>query len=220
MKHITRIVLVGFRGAGKSTIAPLLATQLGWQLIDTDTQIKERTGKTITQLTQDGADWAPFRQIEFEILQIALKQNDSMVLCCAGGIGVNDCIEQTTGQTYGQLEAKLLKTAAGKNAIIVLLEAPIDVLIERILPRDPSHQPTLAPQSKNLEEDNRRAYAIREPLYRALTDYRIDTSKHTPQECADIIVAKVKNTITSTRHAELDSASSKTINDGSRPTSG
>ena len=44
------IVLIGMPGAGKTTMAPLLADKLGWSLIDTDDEIESAAGKSCQQI--------------------------------------------------------------------------------------------------------------------------------------------------------------------------
>ncbi len=47
------IFLVGFMGAGKSTIGRILADKLGYSFCDADAYIEERVGTTITQIFAD-----------------------------------------------------------------------------------------------------------------------------------------------------------------------
>ena len=60
-----RIVLIGFSGTGKTTVAARLAARLDWRAIDTDTLIEEASGRSIAEIfAQDGE--ARFRARERE----------------------------------------------------------------------------------------------------------------------------------------------------------
>ena len=67
MTH-SRIYLVGFMGAGKSTIGRRVAKKLGWTFIDLDEQIERREGRTIAEMFR--AHGEPyFRNLENLCLQ-------------------------------------------------------------------------------------------------------------------------------------------------------
>ncbi len=48
--RVRRIVLTGFMGSGKTTVGPLVATQLGWRFIDVDDVIEAEAGMTIAEI--------------------------------------------------------------------------------------------------------------------------------------------------------------------------
>ena len=52
----SRIVLTGFSGTGKSTVAPLIARHFGWDVIDTDQLVEEREGKPILDIFRDDGE--------------------------------------------------------------------------------------------------------------------------------------------------------------------
>lgn len=77
------IVLVGFMGAGKSTIGRLLAGQLGLPFVDTDPVIEQRAGRAIKEIfATDGED--AFRALEHEVIAELLHGPDA-VLALGGG---------------------------------------------------------------------------------------------------------------------------------------
>ena len=60
---LRRIVLTGFMGAGKTTVGRLLAESLGWEFLDLDAHIEQRTGATVPELfARDGEP--AFRRLE------------------------------------------------------------------------------------------------------------------------------------------------------------
>ena len=75
-----KIALIGARGAGKSTVAQLLAARLGVACIDTDALIEAATGRTIPELFADGS----FREREREVVADALSV-DAGVVALGGG---------------------------------------------------------------------------------------------------------------------------------------
>lgn len=77
------IILVGYMGAGKTTLGKALATSMGREFHDLDWLIEEQTGMTIPQIfAKQGEDG--FRQIERQTLMNAVGRN-GMVLAVGGG---------------------------------------------------------------------------------------------------------------------------------------
>ena len=84
---MTRIVLIGAPGSGKSTVGVALASHLQWPFIDTDDLIELKESKRITDLFVDnGEDY--FRRVELEVLQEVLKE-DSVVISLGGGAPIS-----------------------------------------------------------------------------------------------------------------------------------
>lgn len=77
------VVLVGMMGAGKSEVGELLADQLGYTFIDTDTDIKKQAGKSIPRIFSEDGEEA-FRKIERATIA-RLAGNKSKVISVGGG---------------------------------------------------------------------------------------------------------------------------------------
>ena len=77
------IVLVGFMGAGKTTVGRLLAAELGVPFTDSDHAIEDRAGKPIRQIFADDGEPA-FRALEHQVIADLLNGED-MVLALGGG---------------------------------------------------------------------------------------------------------------------------------------
>ena len=77
------IVLVGFMGAGKTTVGRLLAAKLGRPFIDSDQVIEERAGMPIRQIFADMGEPA-FRELEHAVIADLLAGPD-VVLALGGG---------------------------------------------------------------------------------------------------------------------------------------
>jgi shikimate kinase len=80
------IVLIGFMGAGKTTVGNLLAARLGLPFADSDQVIEQRSGRPVRQIfAQDGE--AAFRILEHQVIAELLDGPDpkSLVLALGGG---------------------------------------------------------------------------------------------------------------------------------------
>src|SRR2546427_12274886 len=80
----TNLVLVGFMGAGKTTVGQAVAERLGWRFADLDRLIETREGRTVPQIfAQDGED--RFRRVECEALEEVVAAPDSRFFVLALG---------------------------------------------------------------------------------------------------------------------------------------
>jgi len=79
-----RIMIVGFMGCGKTTVARALARRMGWEMIDLDSFITEREGRTPAEIIEEDGEPA-FREIETHALRDALKMDDARVIALGGG---------------------------------------------------------------------------------------------------------------------------------------
>ena len=79
-----RIILVGFMGCGKTSVAKALAGQIDSDFIDLDSFITERCGKSPAELIQQNGEQA-FREIETSALREVLTLDDAQVIALGGG---------------------------------------------------------------------------------------------------------------------------------------
>ncbi|MCW9048914.1 MAG: shikimate kinase [Deltaproteobacteria bacterium] len=107
----TNIILTGFMGTGKSTLGRLLAKRLGYEFIDTDTEIEKRIGQTIAELFQEQGEGV-FRQYEAELVQ-ELAQQQGLVIATGGGLVLNP---------------KNVKALSVNGKIVCLTASPADIL--------------------------------------------------------------------------------------------
>ncbi len=84
-----RVVLMGFMGAGKSTVGKYLAKELGCTLIDTDQRIEEQQGRKINQIFEMDGETA-FRDMETGLLKELKNQKGDLVLSIGGGMPVRE----------------------------------------------------------------------------------------------------------------------------------
>lgn len=83
-----RIALVGFMGAGKSTIGPRLGSRLGRLFLDLDQVVVDRTGSSIGELFEQSGE-AAFRDLEQEVLAESLAL-PAFVISTGGGVVERD----------------------------------------------------------------------------------------------------------------------------------
>ena len=79
------IVLVGFMGAGKSTVGRWLSRKLFWQLLDTDAMIEARAGMTISEIFAVRGEEA-FRSTETEVLAGLARMRSPVIISTGGGM--------------------------------------------------------------------------------------------------------------------------------------
>ena len=89
------VSLVGFMGAGKTTIGRALAAKLGWRFVDLDDLIVARDGRTIPEIFQQSGEVA-FRALERQLLEEALRfpRAGGSVLSLGGGAFIDNTNRQ------------------------------------------------------------------------------------------------------------------------------
>ncbi len=168
------VVLIGYRGTGKTTVAQQLALRLGWDWVDADVEIELRAGKSIAAIFADDGEPA-FRDLESQVLA-AMIGRERIVLAAGGGVVLRE------------ENRRLLKTA-GK---VVWLKADVATILARV-----AGDQTTAGRRPQLttaggEAEVRQLLAQRTPLYRDLADLEIDTEGRTPAEIVEEIVGNAK----------------------------
>jgi shikimate kinase len=83
-----RILLVGFMGSGKSTVASLLASRLGWTFLDFDAEIERRAGASVAEIFRARGE-AYFRALEAQVGGELLRA-ERAVLASGGGWPIPD----------------------------------------------------------------------------------------------------------------------------------
>jgi shikimate kinase len=142
------ITLIGYRGTGKSTLAPRLASRLNFTWVDADVELENVSGRSIREIF--ATDGEPeFRRLEREVL-VQLLGRDRLVIAAGGGAILNEATRHDFRQ-------------AGP---VIWLQASVETIGRRIL-RDgttASHRPNLT-NTGGIDEI-RTLVTQREPLYR------------------------------------------------------
>src|ERR1700752_4683590 len=82
-ERVSRLILTGFMGAGKSTVGAILARDLGWRFLDLDEVIEANSHRTIAEIFRDYGE-AEFRRRERQAVQ-QLSDEEEIVLALGGG---------------------------------------------------------------------------------------------------------------------------------------
>jgi len=83
-RPVPRILLVGMMGAGKTTVGRALGQRFGWPYLDSDEEIRRRTGRTVPQLFAEQGE-AAFRAEEAAVLAEACASTHPVIVSVAGG---------------------------------------------------------------------------------------------------------------------------------------
>jgi shikimate kinase len=161
-----KIYLVGFMAAGKTTVAQLVARQLGWQAFDLDAMIEQREGRTIADIFATSGE-PYFRKVERTVLQGVLSERFAVVA--------------TGGGTYAQPANRADIDADG---LAIWLDVPLDELMARI-PTDgrrPLFQSRV--QIQSLFDARRMAYGE--------APVRLDARGQSPDQLAERLLDKLR----------------------------
>lgn len=163
------LFLIGYRGSGKSAVGMLLAHRMHRSAVDTDAWIESYAGRKIPEIfEQDGEE--AFRALEtFAIEQ--LPDSTPLVVSLGGGAVLREVNRQ-------------LLRAKGR---IVWLRADPATLAQRIA-SDATRgvrRPSLTGQDPVQEIEQ--VLTVREPIYRSLADWVLETSNRPPSELAQAI---------------------------------
>jgi shikimate kinase len=159
------IVLVGFMGAGKSSVGRILARRLGRCFVETDDMITAREGRAIPEIFADKGE-AYFRRLEEEAVGLlALKTGD--IIATGGGL---PCREGRPA-------------ALRSLGTVVWLSGDFGTLYERA--QRSGERPMLAGRSR---EEAEKLYRAREPFYRQ-ADLTVDTTAIGPDQVAAQILS-------------------------------
>src|SRR5215203_3786976 len=141
------IVLIGYRGSGKTSIGKRLADRLWQKCVDTDEMVVAKAGKPIAQIFADEGE-ARFRELEGEAVREVATMND--VVIALGG-----------GAPLREENRKIIKEAGHR---VIYLKAEPEVLLQRIQsdPDTPKSRPNLTEFGGGIEEI-RKVLEHREP---------------------------------------------------------
>jgi shikimate kinase len=169
---VTKIILVGMMGAGKTTIGKLLSNQLGFNFIDLDRKIEEKSGVKINTIFEIEGEEG-FREREYLALNEALAE-EKVVISTGGGIVVKD------------INRSLIHKS---EAMVVYLKASLDILVGRL--KNDKTRPMLDKDNKLLSLQ--KLLSEREPFYENLADFIIDTSHLKTNDVLKTITEKMES---------------------------
>ncbi len=163
----SNIALVGFMGAGKTTIAMALAKRINREFVELDSLIEREAGKSITDIfSQDGE--ITFRELEIKVTK-DISSGRNMVIACGGGIVLN------------QINIDRLR----KASVIVYLASSSHELFRRVI-NTREERPLL--NVEDLESVICKLLKYRKYLYKNAADIMINTTKMAVDSVVDNIV--------------------------------
>ena len=161
------LVFVGMMGVGKSTVARVVADRLDRRLVDSDTVIERREGRSVRDIfAQDGE--AAFRALETEVLLEALASAEPLVIAAAGGV------------VLSERNRAALKDSGAK---VVWLCADPATLVERV--RGGGHRPLLDEDPAGTLQ---RMFREREALYREVADAIVLVDNRSVSEVVEAVL--------------------------------
>jgi shikimate kinase len=168
---VRAVFLVGFMGAGKTSVGRALSQYLGWRFEDLDDRIQAREGSTVPEIFRRSGE-AGFRKAELAALGELLKQiEDGRPLIAALG-----------GGAFAQEDVARLLAASG--GVTVFLDAPSDELWRRC-GSDVVDRPL-----RREESGFRRLYETRRPKY-LLASVKIETGGQAIERIVSEIVSRL-----------------------------
>ncbi len=162
------VVLLGFMGTGKSTVARRLAAETDYKFVDLDKEIVKLAGKSIPEIFAEDGEKA-FRDLESKVVK-EISQKDALVISTGGGVVLRD-------KNIDNLK---------ENGILILLTATAEEILART--KDDDNRPLLEVESplekiKTMLEQRADKYDC--------TEYKIDTTELSIAE----VVSEVKSII-------------------------
>lgn len=162
------IILIGFMGTGKSTVAAALSEETGCPAVDMDLYIEKKAGKKISDIFAESGE-ERFRDMETEAVY-ELLQEKNRILSCGGGTVLRD------------ENVRCMK----ENGVIILLTAEPSTVYERL--KNTKDRPILnghmnIPYISALMEKRRERYE-------AVCDVKIATDRLLKEEIAEKILRK------------------------------
>lgn len=163
-KHI---ILIGFMGAGKTTIGQTLARRLNRPLFDTDQLIEEQAGMSVSQIFEKYGE-EEFRRLETETIRSMIFVEEDWVLSVGGGLPLRE------------ENRRLLKQAG----TVVYLRVRSGTVLERL--KGDTTRPLL--QGGDVKAKVEKLLSYRSPIYEEAAHVTVDVDGKPPDEIGEEIL--------------------------------
>jgi len=168
------IILIGYRGSGKTTVGKALARKIGFSFLDTDEMVEMRTGRTIGEIVGEKG-WPRFRKLEREVLRDL------------------ECVERTVIATGGGIpedpEKRKILAALGR---VVWLTATMEEMVRRIQADGTTGTRRPPLERGDLLSEIETTLKRRIPCYEDIADWTVDTAGKGIETVADEILKKLE----------------------------
>ena len=158
---MSHLILIGYMGAGKTTVGKECARQLGRAFEDTDYLIEKKAGKTVSRIFETEGEFA-FRRMETEVLLQLESTSDSKVIATGGGLPLR------------KENREILK----RLGIVVYLEVKTETVMERL--KGDTTRPLL--QYSDREQRIEKMLRERDGAYRLAADLVITADGTSPEQ--------------------------------------
>ncbi|MGL2967070.1 shikimate kinase [Flavobacterium sp. XGLA_31] len=166
-----KIILIGYMGVGKTTIAQLLAKKMKMKWVDLDEIIENEAGMSITAIFQTKGE-IYFRKLEHTLFKKLAESDEPLIISTGGG-------------TPCYADNHLFLNGEGKDSIY--LKASIATIFDR-LKKEKNHRPLIAEQSeKQLKEFIAKNLFDRSYFYNQAT-HKIDIDNNSPETITEEIL--------------------------------
>jgi shikimate kinase len=157
------LVLIGYRGTGKSEVAKLLGKRLGMEVVSLDAEIVRQEGPIPEIVAKHG--WPHFRDIEAEVTK-RVSAGDGIIIDSGGGVILRP-------ENVENLR---------RNGKLIWLRASVPIIVKRI--EGGTQRPSLT-EEKSFTEEVEDVLRERTPLYEAAAHARVDTDQLDLEQVAE-----------------------------------
>jgi shikimate kinase len=169
------VILIGYRGSGKTTLGQALAHRLGWGFVDLDQLVVHTAGLSIKNIFQTHGE-AHFRRLETQQLLESLRLKDHVLSLGGGAV----------------LAEENRRAIADSGHAVVYLKADVEELHRRIVsdPTTAAQRPDLTHLGGSIEEI-RSLLTARAPIYEQLAWLSLDVTGRSIDAIIDAIVVEL-----------------------------
>ncbi|MFO7904269.1 MAG: shikimate kinase [Planctomycetota bacterium] len=165
------IVLVGYRGTGKSVVARQLAESVGQKVVSLDEEIERQEGCGIPEIVERRG-WNGFRDVEEQVVR-KYAAADHQILDCGGGV----------------IEREANMDVLRRAGTVVWLRASTATIVQRISGN--TQRPSLT-GDKSFTQEVAEVLERRTPLYRRIAHIEVDTDDRAIEQVAAEILKQVQ----------------------------
>jgi shikimate kinase len=168
------IILIGYRGTGKSAVARQLASRLGWTAVDADEEIERRACKPIADIFAEDGEIS-FRELETEVVADLCARSRHVIALGGGAV-----VRQQNRDTI-----------LASSATVVWLTASVATIAARLAADTATSRRRPPLTSLGVQAEIEALLAERAPIYQQCATFVVDTDHGSPADVADQIVANL-----------------------------